>query len=201
MGLFSSKKNKLKALLLGSPEERIKGIELLFRDSSLRQRIIRHIVHLGGNTEDAKDAYQNSFYAFQRNIVDGTYRGEGSPGNYLLGIAERCWKSMIKSAYQRKESLKVDAGGFDLPNKESTDQFFEAEDRKLLVKKLLGFVKERCRKILWLRANRFGMEEIARRLNMNSAETATVAAYRCSERLKEIVAEDPQLTDLIKTLM
>ncbi len=188
-------------MIQGKEEERHQALRSFFLDDSLERMVFAKIREKGGSKQDAQDAYQDAFKVFQRNIRNNGFEGRSSLRSYFVGIALRLWMDRNKQSWHNRvnltdEQLQVKEQSPDNPLDAMIDT-----DRKNLVRQLLETIGERCKKILWLRANSHSMEEIAQAISLSTADMAKKEAYRCNNRLKEMILGKPELVHLVKSMI
>ncbi|MFN7120065.1 MAG: RNA polymerase sigma factor [Saprospiraceae bacterium] len=188
-------------MIQGKEEERHRALRSFFLDESLERMVFAKVQERGGSRQDAQDAYQDAFKVFQRNIRNNTFQGKSSLRSYFVGIALRLWMDKNKQNWSNRVNLTEEQLQLE---EESEDNPLDAvvdADRKNLVRQLLENMGERCKQILWLRANAHSMEEIAQEIGLSNADMAKKEAYRCNNRLKEMVLSKPELVHLIKSMI
>lgn len=188
-------------MIQGKEEDRHAALRHFFLDKSLERMVFSKIRERGGSTQDAQDAYQEAFKVFQRNVRSNAFEGRSSLRSYFVGIAIKVWEDMNKRSWNRRTNLTDDHSKMDSVNDDTPLVQTEAIERKTLVRQLLDQMGERCKNILWLRANAHSMDEISKAIGLTSAEMAKKEAYRCNNRLKELVLSKPELANLVKSMI
>ena len=188
-------------MIQGKEDERHQALRSFFMDERLERMVFAKVRERGGSLEDAQDAYQDAFKVFQRNIRNKTFEGRSTLRSYFIGIALRLWLDRNKQSWNNRvvltdEQLRPEEQSPDNP----LDAIIDA-DRKNLVRQLLEAIGERCKKILWLRANSHSMEEIAQAVGLSSGDMAKKEAYRCNNRLKDMIMGKPELVHLVKSMI
>lgn len=192
---------ELVQMIQGKEEDRHQALRYFFLDTSLERMVFSKIRERGGPTQDAQDAYQEAFKVFQRNVRNNDFEGRSALRSYFVGIAIKVWEDMNKRSWNRRTNLTDDHSKMDSTSDDTPLIQTEAVERKTLVRQLLDQMGERCKSILWLRANAHSMEEIAIKIGLSSAEMAKKEAYRCNNRLREMVLSKPELVHLVKSMI
>lgn len=188
-------------MIQGKEEERHKALRSFFLDQSMERMVFAKIRERGGVTQDAQDAYQDAFKVFQRNVRNHAFEGKSSLRSYFVGIAIRLWLDRNKQSWNNRVNLTDESTQLDEQSEDNPLDAVIDTDRKTLVRQLLENMGERCKKILWLRANSHSMEEIATAIGISGADMAKKEAYRCNNRLKEMVLSKPALANLVKSMI
>lgn len=188
-------------MIQGKEEERHQALRSFFLDQSLERMVFATIQGRGGSRQDAQDAYQDAFKIFQRNVRNNTFEGRSSLRSYFVGIALRIWMDRNKQSWHHRVSLTDEPLQLEEQSQDNPLDTMIDTDRRNLVRQLLENMGERCKKILWLRANSHSMEEIAASIGLSSADMAKKEAYRCNNRLKEMILSNPELVHLVKSMI
>jgi RNA polymerase sigma factor (sigma-70 family) len=188
-------------MIQGKEEERHQALRSFFLDQSLERMVFAKIRERGGATQDAQDVYQDAFKVFQRNVRNHAFEGKSSLRSYFVGIAIRLWLDKNKQSWNNRVNLTYESTQLDEQSEDNPLDVVIDTDRKTLVRQLLENMGERCKKILWLRANSHSMEEIATAIGLSGADMAKKEAYRCNNRLKEMVLSKPALANLVKSMI
>lgn len=191
---------ELKALLKGSEAERDEGLRCMFLDKKLERSVIGRITAQGGSVEDARNAYQDGFLIFNRHIVQGTFRGDSSPGTYFVSICTLHWLDSRRRAHQQKVRAVDDPVKMDRPAEGSFESSFEHEEIRQLARKTLDLVQGDCRDLLWWQANGLRLKEIAEKLNILE-DSVKNKIFRCRERLRDRLNELPDFRQLVKKIL
>ncbi|MBK7869562.1 MAG: sigma-70 family RNA polymerase sigma factor [Saprospiraceae bacterium] len=188
-------------MIQGKEEERHQALRSFFLDQRLERMVFAKIQERGGSKQDAQDAYQDAFKIFQRNVRNSAFEGRSSLRSYFVGIALRLWMDRNKQSWNSRVNLTDEQMRMEEQSEDNPLDAVIDLDRKNLVRQLLENIGERCKKILWLRANSHSMEEIAQEIGLSNADMAKKEAYRCNNRLKEMILGKPELVHLIKSMI
>lgn len=188
-------------MIQGKEEERHEALRHFFMDESLERMVFAKIRERGGATQDAQDAFQDAFKVFQRNVRNSAFEGKSTLRSYFVGIALRLWLDKNKQSWKNRVNLTEESTQLEEHSGDNPLDAVVDADRKTLVRQLLENMGERCKKILWLRANSHSMEEIATAIGLSGSDMAKKEAYRCNNRLKEMVLSKPELANLVKSMI
>jgi len=176
----------------GSYEEREAAMRHIFKNLAWRDLVYNYLKQRDG-AQDADDVFQQAIVAFDRNIRMGRYEGNSRLKTYFLSIAKRIWWKMLRA---RKPQLE-----FKPEYEESTTESIEIQliqrEQKLYIAKVLSLLGDRCKKVLQLYQLDYSMEEIAKALVLSNANMAKKQAYRCRNKMKQFLENNPNWKTLI----
>lgn len=166
----------------GNSQEAIKELYKSF--PAIRNFIKTH----GGNDDDAKDIFQEALLIFYRKVQsDQNFQLSAAVGTYLFSVAKYLWKDALK-----KKNREVTFVTNDIPFEEFNNDEEEIQIRAL--DKILNALGEKCAELLTLfYYKKLSMEEIAKKYNYKSIDSAKTQKYKCLERAK-IMANEYTIT-------
>lgn len=159
-------------------------------------RILKH----GGRSQDVDDAAQEAIIILDNNIRNFQYEQKASLKNYFAGICYWQWRSM------RDKTKRIDWAGeiapfegevTQTPEVVMLDEELKKEVRELLEKEELG---EDCREVLKLFRLSYSRKEIARAFGYSEGY-AKLKVFRCMEKLRNILENNPGLRDKLQGLL
>ncbi len=160
--------------------------------SKFYKSVERFILSKGGNTEDAKDIFQDSLIIFYQSIRKNKFRSESSIKTYLFGICKNIWLSKIKSS--SKEKLVFSNLEHNLFTGYDEDNLVGQEDKEALVKELLHALNEPCKQILTYHYfERLSMKEITHLTGYANENVAKSKKYKCLQKLIKLALKHPLL--------
>jgi len=171
--------------LQGTAAARDAALRSLFLDQALKGYIIGYVQRNGGNVQDGEDIHQDAIILLDRRVRQGGYRGAGSIGGYLQGIARRLWLRKRERWQNRTEEL--DPANEEEETAESPELIFISEERLSVIREVLAKLGDKCRELLELYKLEHSMEEIAAKMGFGSKDVAKNEAYRCRKRFREFV--------------
>ena len=157
------------------------GIEQLYL--TYRQDVYRYLCSLTRGTGDPEDLLSETFLRALKRLP--FYRGDASARTWLFGIARHVW---LESLRRQRPQLNLD----DLMDWYLEDRFAaDADARAMLirVRTLLARKDDRCRQVIYLRAEGYTYAEIARRLSI-SENSARVMEHRTRTWLKTMLQKE-----------
>lgn len=141
------------------------------------------ILNLGGNSEDAKDIFQEAVIALYKLIMKGEFELIEEFGGFVYSVSRKIWYKRFNSqkryVFDELISIRQDTEGniFDFK--------FEKKEELAKIKELFLLLSETCRKILELYyIKEFSMDAIAHRLKLKSEKVAKQMKYKCLKNLK-----------------
>lgn len=130
-----------------------------------------------GNTEDAKDIFQDALVILYKKVQAPDFALHSSLKTYLTGIAKNLWMQELR----RKKK-------FDTTElKEAAETIFEDDTEKYtLANAAFNLLGEKCKQLLTLfYYKRQSFREIAAALAFSDEHAAKNQKYRCMQKAKE----------------
>ena len=176
---------------------RQKAIRQIYGNTGLHHKIVSFVQQNNGNLQDGQDIFHEGIIVLDKNIRSGKFRGESTLTLYLYSICRFLWMNQIRK--KSKVDLQGDHQRMDDIAPDNPAIQLEDQERKEMIRKVLGQLGERCQKILELWKLSYSMEEIATELEFSSAAMARKNKYRCHQSLVKLLQTHPQWTNLIKS--
>ncbi len=142
--------------------------------------VARYIARMGGTLEEAQDIFQDTLVIYYEKITSGDTEIIVSENAYLFGIAKNLWLRRHRdgSKYQLLNDLEIE----DVP------------DEKLATGKILYFLETAGKKCMeLLKAYYYDLlpvSTVTPLFGYSSTHSATVAKYKCLEKVKETVKQN-----------
>jgi DNA-directed RNA polymerase specialized sigma24 family protein len=150
-------------------------ITSLYRDSF--PDFARMIRRMGGNLEEAKDAFHDALLIYMERDKAGKLNLHSSPKAYLLGTARICWLHR-----RSNEPVSELPEGFEAVEPEDTN---EEEREKSLLESLIKSGKKCMELLKAFYYDHCSMQDVAERFGFNGRRSATVQKYKCLEKVRE----------------
>lgn len=180
--------------ICGAPHERDAALCYLFNEDNWFNRVRNYVVGQGGTVEDGEDVFQETVILFDRNIRQGRFKGESSLQTYFFGISKWYWVTE-----RRKQKTFTELNDAHESFDEDIDfQLIEAENREILTS-ILSKIGEKCKALLLL-TGIATHKEIAEIKGYSSGEIAKKEVYRCRERLRSLIEQEPHLNTILKSI-
>jgi len=150
--------------------------------------IERMIVGQNGDSDDAKDIYQEAFLIFLDNIQNPNFELTVKISTYLYAIAKNLWLKRLK--FIGLKGFNIDERFADeIPDvSDNVDRFLEEERKYDELYAGLEQLGEPCKTILSdFFFQKLSMEAIAQKNGYTNADNAKTQKYKCLMRLKKLV--------------
>lgn len=150
-----------------------------------------------GNEADANDVFQDALVVLYRQIKQKKFRGESSIKTYLYAICKNLWYQKLK---REKRAMEIYE---QVPQQILEDPYLrlQKDERLKFIFEILDELGESCKKML-LKAlyYQFSMEEIAEQMEFKNAQNARNKKYKCLKSLQNLIANKPEIKNLIQEL-
>ncbi len=170
------------------------ALKRLYLMPGLRETVARHVLSNGGTPQDAQDMYQEALILLDRNIREGRYEARSALSTYFVAIAKWRWVTVRR---QQGRYTDISPSQYDREVDSPEVETIRTEYRGLF-QEALAQIGERCRELLRLYQLDYSMEEIANTMGYNSADVAKKEAYRCRQRFRELLQNNPHFAALLE---
>jgi RNA polymerase sigma factor (sigma-70 family) len=163
-----------------------------FQDGCIRMLVVKSNARCDQDT--AYDLFVDAILDFRKNILQDKVEFQNVQA-YLRRI---CWNKWLASARTtNRQDSKLGIVASTLYAHAETETIEEMEElytsRMAQVEEAMQQLSEQCRKILCLAiAEELSMSEIARQLNLASADVAKTTKSRCYKKLLELIRKSPK---------
>ncbi|MEN8927518.1 MAG: sigma-70 family RNA polymerase sigma factor [Flavobacteriales bacterium] len=160
---------------------------LLHLYKNLQPKISRWIATNSGSKEEAQDIFQDSILVFYSYVLNDKFDANASVEAFVFRIAKNKWINYVKKE-GKKTSIK---GDIAINEKART---FEKTSNQELINGLLEQLGAVCKEILtYTIFYKISMEDVCARMNYNNPNTAKTKNYKCKQRLKNLINENPRI--------
>ena len=141
-----------------------------------------------------EDVFQEALVVFDRNIRENKFEAKSSLTTYLISIMK--WMVL---GHQRKAKDVIEFKP-DLVSDIMESPEFEmiSNEKKSALDEILEKIDSRCRELLTHYKLDYSMKEIASIMGFSSPEMAKKQAYRCREKLRNVMKSNPKYLQIIK---
>ncbi|MCI5080047.1 MAG: sigma-70 family RNA polymerase sigma factor [Saprospiraceae bacterium] len=136
------------------------------------------ILRLGGQTEDAKDIFQDALIVFYEKSVQQQLQQIQSPAYYLKGIAKNLWFQKCKQTTLPTSPLSEELA---IPA-----DFYTADKPTQKLSRYLEVAGKKCMELLKaFYYHQQSLRSIAEQLGYQNTRSATVQKYKCLEKIRQ----------------
>jgi RNA polymerase sigma factor (sigma-70 family) len=152
------------------------------------------IRHHGGNTEDAKDIFQEGIMVMYRLVQKPDFVLTSSFLSLLYPICRNIWfKSLRKRPFYEEVS---EANEPSQPLEKGIEEVIAARSIDGLFRKKLSELGDQCQQLLELFFAGKPMTEISREMSLSSVSFTKKKKFQCKEKLVHLVQKDPLYPEL-----
>ncbi|MEI7587272.1 hypothetical protein [Runella sp.] len=156
------------------------------------------IISTGCEMHEAKEAFSIACTGVDKRIrTAGDY-------NFLKTASLKTYltRSTITAAWLVMRRRKKDPGdeGFnhDAQHEGEVNNWFRQKDCREILEKALAQIGPRCKKILILHKDGFGMNEIMNEMSLRNEDVAKSEKWQCQEKFKAYLRSNPNIVRLLK---
>jgi len=181
-------------LLQGSKADRDTALSAIYKAN--KAKVCSYILGNNGSEEEAKDIFQETVIAFYENVRNGKFKGDSSISTYLYSIAKFKWLNQIKKNTVRTgHHEKVEVEKFS----ESPLATLIEGEHKRNVLEVLAQLGSACKELLIENLyHNASMKEIAVSGAYSSEQIVRNKKYKCLQKLKQLINEQPALIEVLK---
>lgn len=183
----------------GTEAERAQALKHFFTDPRNKKAVIGRILAQGGQKQDAEEAFQKGFLAFNRKVRAGAFRG-GSLRSFLQSTCFQYWLDRKKNKHYASTVLKPELPDEEAPQSLTDSALLENERRQALETILAQHLGEDCQKILLLPYRNYKDTEISAMIGSANPQQIRKARLRCMNRLKNKIEAIPHLKTFLNRL-
>lgn len=148
----------------------------------------------GAVEEEAEDCFFEGLSAMVINIRAGKFNKESSLETYLFSICKMIWYKKFK----RMVTHQNWADQYDMDETVAGAEIkMIGEELQKGLALLMGRLKDKCSEVLHLWSLSYSMTEIADTLGYANPQVAMNKKNKCLSELKNLLAEKPQLLELL----
>lgn len=170
-------------LLQGLAKSDKKAVETIYKENYNMVQAL--IIRNNGNTEDAKDVFQEAMIVLYEKVRSGTFELNCQIKTYVFSVCRRLWLKRLQQL--NRFTTEVDG----LQDVIQVEEEIEAHERRntefQLMEKAINNLGEPCKSLLeayYLQKK--SMQEIAGNFGYTNADNAKNQKYKCLMRLKKL---------------
>ena len=173
--------NNEKALLQGLARNDKKAIETIYRENY--NMIQALVINNNGNTDDAKDVFQEAMIVLFEKVQTGTFELNCQIKTFVYSVCRRIW---LKKLMQQNRFTITDGYETVVVDEEVEDHEKRNAEFNMMEKAMSG-LGEPCKSLLEaFYIEKKSMQEIATGFGYTNAENAKNQKYKCLMRLKKL---------------
>ncbi|OFX35413.1 MAG: RNA polymerase subunit sigma-70 [Bacteroidetes bacterium GWA2_32_17] len=171
-------------LLKGVKENSELAIKSIYK---LHFAMVENFIRLnGGNSQDAKDVFQEGFLVLYRNVKKDDFKLDCKIKTYLYSVCRRIWLTELKRK-NKVSTLVNELDEFITVDDTEIDENNEQEKMLSHLSQCLELLGEPCSSLLSdFYLNNYSMQEIADKMGYTNSDNAKTQKYKCLLRLKKI---------------
>ena len=163
-------------------------------DTMYREKVVWHVTKNSGTREDGEELYNDAIFEIYLNIERGRYTtdGTGTFEGYLMTIVRGRWIDRLRKRKLKFEELE--ASNEQIPSDDEVEATAEAlkNQRIIAIRKHLGRLsKDEQEYVRLYYFTQKSLQAIAEYFN-TSYEYVRLKLYRIREKLKKMIANDPE---------
>ncbi|MBX9853227.1 MAG: sigma-70 family RNA polymerase sigma factor [Cytophagaceae bacterium] len=182
-------KDIIKAIRTGEDH---KALEALYKEVFPK---VKKIITDTDKGEEAKDIFQEALLIFYKQVIGNKFDEKYEVAGFIYTIARNLW---INRVNKKKRTVNMNEEEVPVSVETSVLDKMLMEDRKEVIRKVFSKLGDKCRDLLtYTIFQDMSMEDVALRMEFNSANAATTAVFRCKQKLMAIV-KDSNIEDLLR---
>jgi RNA polymerase sigma factor (sigma-70 family) len=173
--------NNEKALLQGLARNDKKAIETIYRENY--NMIQALVINNNGNTDDAKDVFQEAMIVLFEKVQTGTFELNCQIRTFVYSVCKRIWlkRLMQQNRFTITDGYETVAVDEEMEDHEKRNAEFN------MMEKALNGLGEPCKSLLEaFYLEKKSMQDIATGFGYTNAENAKNQKYKCLMRLKKL---------------
>lgn len=149
---------------------------------------------------EAKEAFSIACLAVDKRIRTTTgydFLSKASLKTYLTSATIRAAWAVMR---QRKKDMSLEETNLYSEGEQDLDMnnWFRQKDCREILEKALSNIGERCKKILILFKDGFGMKVIMKEMGLGNEDVAKTEKWQCQEKFKAYLRTNPNIINLLK---
>lgn len=163
------------------------------------QTMSNYVLQNSGSEQDAEDVFQDVVMAFVNLVRQEKYRNEAGIKTILFSFTRNIWLNELKRrnrAMKREINFETNKDTIEIDVSHS----LEAREMNMDILNLMNKLGDTCKKILTaFYYDNKSMKEILEILHYENEQVVRNKKSKCLKALEQLLAENPQLTDSLKT--
>ena len=177
-------------------KEQQSAFRFLCGDPKIEKGVFAMAARFNLNPEK-EDILQESLVIFLHNVIKGKFKLTSQISTYIIGISKNI--CLDRSRKYKKTVLVADLP--EIPEENSIEQAIiqrESTRQDIQIKELvLKKLGDKCAQLLMLKARKFKLRDIAEKMGWSNVQSAKNKMGDCRKKLRNIVENDMQVSQLI----
>ena len=160
-------------------------------------KLERYILNNSGTKDDSKDVFQEAILVFYQNVMEDKFDKIMDVSGFVLTVGRNSWINRV-----RKLSKEIDDSHLEYMEELSPSPLVSllVNEKWDAYNQLFDSIGAKCKEILTYSIfDKRSMREIAELMTFSNENAAKTHNYRCKQRLMELVSENKELADLLRS--
>jgi DNA-directed RNA polymerase specialized sigma24 family protein len=144
--------------------------------------VAQYIARMGGSLEEAQDIFQDTLVIYYEKVASAKSEIIDNENAYLFGIAKKLW---LRRYNEDSKNQHLNVNDFDIE---------DVPDEILATNKILHYLETAGKKCMELLKayyyDHLSVDNIATLFGYSGTHSATVAKYKCLEKVRETVKQN-----------
>ena len=150
-----------------------------------------------GNTEDAKDIFQEAMVIVYNKANSGTLTLKCNFNTFIFSVCRHLWLKKLRKNKFYNEVNEDYMSVVELPVVMDFEAEYMLNQKYRLYRKHYNYLEKECKKLLRLFVEGFSYKEITKRMGFNDDVYARKRKHRCKKLLKRSIINDPKYKEII----
>ena len=154
-----------------------------------------------GNDQDAEDVFQEVIVTFIELVNQGKFRGESSIKTFLYSLNRHIWLNELKKR-NRMQARNVKFESARQQVEPDVSGYIAGREARQQVMQVIEQLGEACKQVLLAFYYReLSVKEMLAFLPYENEQVVRNKKYKCLKKLEELLYEDPNLANNLKTIL
>lgn len=191
INVFSMPINQSEQYLKGLLEGNEKVIMLIYK--KCYPSVASFVIKNNGNQQDAEEVFHDALYQLTARVKVRNFQIKSTFEGYMFTVCKNLWRKELNS---KKKQVRNE-GVFELVHEENDHSAFILEQERWdLFEEKIELLSDNCRQLLRDFFNKVTYDEIVKKFNYASSNTAFQRVFKCKKRLMELIKKDSRYKDL-----
>lgn len=165
---------------------------------STLKKVKYYILKNGGNSEQAKDIFQDAVIILFNQVRKNKFEEKFSIDAFVFTVAKNLWITSIRRSSRMDNHEDMSIFGSKVHEKDLLSDLINKE-KSAAISQLFSQLNEKCRLILhYYNHERWSMKEISEKLGYTNENVAKSSHYRCKLALMRLISGNKELENLLR---